>query len=166
MLVVGNQAVFYAPPLHARGSGYPRVVIREADRQPWSPAHHLLAPPAFQQQAAALLLCHQRLARGGVSPQDRDAQEGEAREGWPMQLRSAVSRPCQQPGAELGREVQQEEQAGSEEAAVLLPAPQHQLGLGDLPQVKPLWNAGRLSALRHEAAVHTIRNTWVQRCWA
>ncbi len=127
--------MFYAPPL-MRGSPCSQVVIREASRQPWSPAHHLLTPPAFQQQVATLLLCHWRLARSGAPPQGRAAQERAASAGWRERLRSAMLWPCRLP--DLERRGQQAEHAGpKEEEAGLLPAAQHQLGLGDLPQVMP-----------------------------
>ncbi|KAL4422838.1 hypothetical protein ABPG75_009035 [Micractinium tetrahymenae] len=128
VLVVEGQAVFYAPP-QAHGSDRPRAVIREAERQPWGPAHHLHTPPAFQEQAAALLLCHRRLARGGVVLQG--AQEQGAQGGWCGRLRGAVSWPRRQQGPDQGRP---DGQAGPEEAALPVPAAQQQPGLGDLPQ--------------------------------
>lgn len=153
--VVNRQAVYYPPPQQA-GAPQPLAVIRDAEQQPWAPAHHLHTPPAFQQMARALLLCHTRqCAAGSAGTVDRWQEQGEEEEegregeeeeeeGGEEQLLQQQQRQRQQEGAGHGclpiPWVWQHIASGTMPAAAAEPRPssavdcQHP-NLGDLPQV-------------------------------
>lgn len=153
VLVVEGQAVIYGPP-HTQGSQRPRLVIREANRQPWSPACHMHTPPTFQQQAVALLLCHRRLARGHML--GAATRKPVVHGAWHERLHNMAC-PCWRYGAEQAHSAGQPSgQAEGEEAGALLPATPNQAGLGDLPQVT---NQEALSGIRVCHSVHPLCGT-------
>lgn len=62
LLVAGDQAVFYPPPLQRIDAQPPIIAIRMASLVPWSPEAHACFPATFRAVALSLLMAHHRLS--------------------------------------------------------------------------------------------------------